>query len=174
VARKWAKAHPERPTLILVTADHDQTMSVLGAVDISDSDLTNREPVASGKLMVYRDAVTNLRSDLTTASLPAEVTKGAGRAGVPDYQDADGDGYPENREVNGKGRKRISVGFRTGGHAGSSVPITAEGPGAALFMGYMDQTDIVFRSAQALSNLKDRDLKALDKLVEATHSLQAR
>jgi alkaline phosphatase len=124
--------------------------------------------------MVYRDAVTNLRSDLTAATLPAEVTKGAGRAGMPDYQDADGDGYPENREVNGKGRKRIAVGFRTGGHAGSSVPITAEGPGAALFMGYMDQTDIFFRSAQALSNLKNQDLKTLDKLVEATHSMQAR
>ena len=174
VARKWAKAHPERPTLILVTGDHDQTMSILGAVEISDADLTNREPVASGKQMVYRDAVTNLRSDLTTSSLPAEVTKGAGRAGMPDYQDADGDVYPENREVNGKGRKRIVVGFRTGGHAGSSVPITAEGPGAALFMGYMDQTDIFFRSAQALSNLKDEELKTLDKLVKATHSLQAR
>jgi len=44
--------------------------------------------------MVYRDAVTNLRSDLTASTLPAEVKKGAGRAGMPDYQDADGDGYP--------------------------------------------------------------------------------
>jgi alkaline phosphatase len=173
VARKWAHTHPERPTLILVTGDHDQTMSILGSVEISDADLTNREPVASdkagGKQVVYRDAVTNLRSDLTASSLPAEVTRGAGRAGMPDYQDTDGDGYPENREVNGKGRKRIAVGFRTGGHAGSSLPITAEGPGAALFMGYMDQTDIFFRSAQALS----MDLKTLDKLVDATHSLQA-
>jgi hypothetical protein len=25
---------------------------------------------------------------------------------MSDYQDTDGDGYPENREVNGKGRKR--------------------------------------------------------------------
>ena len=72
--------------------------------------------------------------------------------------------------MNGKGRKRIAVGFRTGGHAGSSVPITAEGPGAALFMGYMDQTDIFFRSAQARSE----DFKKLDDLVEAAHALQAR
>ena len=170
VARRWAKAHPQRPTLILVTADHDQTMSILGAVEISDADLTNREPLAAGRQMVYRDAVTNLRSDLNAASLPPEVQRGAARAGVPDYQDADGDGYPENREVNGKGRKRIAVGFRTGGHAGTSVPITAEGPGAALFMGYMDQTDIFFRSAQALS----QDLRVLDQFVEATHTLQAR
>jgi len=60
--------------------------------------------------------------------------------------------YSKNREVNGKGRQRIVVGFRTGGHAGTSVPITAEGPSAALFMGYMDQTDIFSRSAQALSH----------------------
>jgi alkaline phosphatase len=62
------------------------------------------------------------------------------------------------------------VGFRTGGHGGSSVPITAEGPGAGLFMGYMDQTDIFFRSAQALS----QDLKEMDKLVEALRTKQAR
>jgi hypothetical protein len=80
VGRKWAKAIPNGQPLIVVTADHDQTMSILGAVEISDADLTNREPVASGRQMVYRDAVTNLRSDLTTSSLPAEVTKGAGRA----------------------------------------------------------------------------------------------
>jgi hypothetical protein len=33
----------------------------------------------------------------------------------------------------------------------------------------MNQTDIFFRSTQALS----MDLKTLDKLVDATHSLQA-
>jgi alkaline phosphatase len=170
VARKWAKAHPERPTLILVTGDHDQTLSIIGAVEISDADLTNREPVSSGNQNVYRDAVTNLRSNLGASALPPEVTRRAQPAGLPDYQDIDGDGYPENREVNGKGRKRIDVGFRTGGHAGSSLPITAEGPGAGLFMGYMDQTDIFFRSAQALSE----DLKALDKLVDELHSSQAR
>jgi alkaline phosphatase len=170
VARKWAKAHPQRPTLILVTGDHDQSMGIMGVVDISDADLTNREPVMSGKQKVYRDAVTNLRSDLTAETLPAEVRKAGGRAGMPDYQDADGDGYPENREVDGKGRKRISVGFRSGGHNGSSLPITAEGPGAALFIGYMDQTDIFFRSAQALS----QDWKELDALIEKTHTTQAR
>lgn len=80
---------------------------------------------------------------------------------MPDYQDADGDGYPENREVNGKGRKRIAVGFRSDDHEGSSVPITAEGPGALFFTGYMDQTDIFFRSAQALTE----DTTAMDQLL---------
>ena len=40
-------------------------------------------------------------------------------------------------------------------------------------MGYMDQTDIFFRSAQALSNLKEQDLKTLDRLVEAGNTVVA-
>jgi len=46
--------------------------------------------------------------------------------------------------------RRLAVGFRTGDHTGSSVPVTAEGPGAFLVTGYMDQTDIFFKMATAL------------------------
>ena len=162
VARSWSVAHPQRPTLMLVTGDHDQTMSILGVADISDRDLTDRQPVVTPKGTYYKDAVINLRSDLPAGNLPPEIAKGGGRAGIPDYQDADGDGYPENREVNGKGRKRLVVGFRTGGHGGSSVPITAEGPGALLFTGYLDQTDIFFRSAQALTE----DTTGIDRVLD--------
>jgi alkaline phosphatase len=170
VARNWAKAHAQRPTLLLVTGDHDQTMSILGAADISDRDLTNRQPVITATGTYYKDAVVNLRSGLPASSLPPEIAKVAGRAGFPDYQDADGDGYPENREADGKGRKRIVVGFRTGGHAGTSVPITAEGPGALLFTGYLDQTDIFFRSAQALAE----DTTSLDQALEQLRKRQSR
>lgn len=159
-------AHAESPTLVLVTGDHDQSMSILGSVEISDRDLTDRQPFVTPKGSYYEDATVNLRSDLPVGNLPPEIARSARRADVPDFQDADRDGYPENREVDGKGRKRLVVGFRTGGHAGSSVPITAEGPGALLFTGYLDQTDIFFRSAQALSedtvNL-DGTLDALQK-----------
>jgi alkaline phosphatase len=72
--------------------------------------------------------------------------------------------------VNGKGRKRLAVGFRTGGHGGTSVPITAEGPGALLFTGYMDQTDIFFRSAQVLG----QDTALLDTLFETLKAQQRR
>jgi alkaline phosphatase len=54
-------------------------------------------------------------------------------------------------------------GFRTGDHTGSSVPVTAEGPGAFLFTGYMDQTDIFFKMAAARSS----DTSDADKLVDA-------
>ena len=161
VARAWARAHPRRPTLMLVTGDHNQTMSILGVEEVSDGDLTDREPVVTPKGSYYKDSVVNLRGNLPIP-LPPEITKNGRRASFPDYRDADGDGYPENREVNGKGRKRIAVGFRSDDHEGSSLPITAEGPGALLFTGYMDQTDIFFRSAQALTE----DTAAMDKLLD--------
>ena len=67
--------------------------------------------------------------------------------GFPDYADANGDRYPENTN-----QYRVAVGYRTGGHTGSSVPVTAEGPGALLFVGYYDQTDIFFKMARVLSS----------------------
>lgn len=63
------------------------------------------------------------------------------------YADVNNDGYPENAN-----RFQIAIGFRTGNHTGSSVPITAEGPGALLFVGYFDQTDIFFKMAKVLSS----------------------
>jgi alkaline phosphatase len=168
VARSWSKAHSQRPTLTLVTADHDQSMSILGVADISDSDLTDRKPIVTEKGTYYRDATVNLRSGFGLAQLPAEIGQSEDRSGFPDYQDADSDGYPENREVNGKGRKRIAVGFRTGGHTGTSVPITAEGPGALLFTGYLDQTDIFFRSAEVLG----QDTSILDTLQQKLQTRQ--
>jgi alkaline phosphatase len=170
VARTWSRNHPQRPTLILVTADHDQTMTILGVTDISDSDLTDREPVVTPQGKYYKDTVVNFRGELPGGRLPAEITKAAGRAGMPDYQDTDGDGYPENREVNGKGRKRLAVGFRSSGHAGSSVPITAEGAGALFFTGYFDQTDIFFRSVQALTE----KTAAMDELLDQVRRKQSR
>jgi alkaline phosphatase len=47
--------------------------------------------------------------------------------------------------------RRVAVGFRTGDHTGTSVPVTAKGPRAFLFTGYMDQTDIFLKMAASLS-----------------------
>lgn len=166
VARRWAKARGEEDTLIVVSGDHDQTMTLIGVAGVSDQDLTDRKPIAEiAGQPVYKDALVNLRSGLGT--LPAgirERAEGTGR--WPDYVDADGDGYPENREANGRGKRRLAVGFRTGGHAATSLPVTAEGPGALLFTGYMDQTDLFFRMAAALggnTTAADRALKDLLK-----------
>lgn len=121
-------------TLVLVTADHDQSMSIIGVTDTT-----------------VEGSVQNVRS---TMEYPTGATRGGNNAGInpgegdgfPDYADVNNDGYPENAN-----RFRIVVGYRTGNHTGSSVPITAEGAGALLFIGYYDQTDIFFKMARVLS-----------------------
>jgi alkaline phosphatase len=85
--------------------------------------------------------------------------------GFPDYEDANGDGYPEN-----KNRYKIAVGYRTKNHAGTSVPITADGAGALLFTGYFDQTDIFFKMARALST----DTRAIDQALSLKTQIETR
>ena len=122
-------------TLVLCTADHDQSMHIIGAVDTQ---------------------VPNAIQNVIATLLYPNSSRGQGMIGIenrvgetegfPDYQDANNDRYPENTN-----RIRIKVGYRTGDHTGSSVPITAEGVGALLFYGYYDQTDIFFKMAKTLS-----------------------
>src|SRR5207247_4161010 len=80
-------------------------------------------------------------------------------SGLPAYTQDAKSGYPNN---SGPGLRRLAVGFRTGDHTGSSVPVTAEGPGALMFTGYMDQTDIFFKMAATLST----DTSDMDKLLD--------
>lgn len=138
VGRAFANASAKRAskTLVVCTADHDQSMSIIGAVDTQ-----------------VPNAVQNV---ISTLAYPNGSRPGGGTIGVenrvgetsgfPDYQDANSDRYPENTN-----RYRIKVGYRTGDHTGSSVPVTAEGAGALLFYGYYDQTDIFFKLAKALT-----------------------
>lgn len=135
-------------TLIVCTADHDQSIHIIGAVD------TN-----------VPNAVQNVISTLPYAngSRPGGNTVGLENRvgeteGFPDYQDANGDRYPENTN-----RIRLKVGYRTGDHTGSSVPVTAEGAGALLFYGYYDQTDLFFKMAKVLTV----NTTALDAAVNA-------
>ena len=172
VGRAWAKARKTSDTLIAVTADHDQSMSIIGVNTVDDADYTDRgvsmtmnysSATGSQTAKVYRDVHSNVRASYPysgsggdpntsgTEGPPAWKLQQVYTEGFPNYSDADGDGYPENRAAGERGRRRLSVGFRTGNHTGSSVPITAEGPGAFLFTGYMDQTDIMFKAAVALT-----------------------
>ncbi|MEZ5429108.1 MAG: alkaline phosphatase [Pyrinomonadaceae bacterium] len=123
-------------TLVLVTADHDQSMSIIGAVD------TNVPNAVQNVISILPYANGNRPGG---GSVGTENRVGE-TSGFPDYEDANGDRYPENTN-----RIRIKVGYRTGDHTGSSVPVTAEGAGALLFFGYYDQTDIFFKMAKALT-----------------------
>lgn len=137
-------------TLLLVTADHDQSMVIIGVVDS-----TNPAAIANARSNTPYPAAAGPPPAPAVGSNPGEVE------GFPDYEDANGDRYPENLN-----RFKIAVGYRTGNHTGSSVPITAEGAGALLFFGYFDQTDIFFKAARVLS-IKTQALdKALEKKLE--------
>jgi alkaline phosphatase len=172
VARTWAQKRSTSDTLIVVTADHDQSMSIIGTNVIDDADLTDHasvlnvtvtSPMGDQKTQVSKDAASNVRAsygyynsggDPNTTGIEGVTGmtyQNISREGFPDYIDQNNDGYPENRRVGDKGTLRISVGFRTGNHTGSSVPVTAEGPGAFLFTGYMDQADIAFKIAASLT-----------------------
>ena len=149
VGRAFANANDNKKesTLLLVTADHDQSMVIVGLVDST-----------------VPGVIPNVRSNSSypnggpPAPAPAAGNNPGEVGGFPDYEDANGDRYPENLN-----RFKIGVGYRTGNHTGSSVPITAEGPGALLFFGYFDQTDVFFKMARVLST----NTKPLDKALES-------
>lgn len=178
VGRAWAAARKSADTLMVVTADHGQPMLIIGTTELSDSDYFDRTstntitvagPTGTLSQKVYRDANANIRMQLPYASFggkngppAATVLDAYARMGFPDYMDADGDGYPDNREVGGKGRVRLAVGFRTGSHTAATLPISAQGPGAFLFTGVMDQTEVMLKIGAALGT----DTSVLDFAVE--------
>jgi len=196
VARSWASKRPAKDTLIVVTADHDQSMSIIGVSNTPDAEYFNRtksEKVAIKTTLgdqdftVYGDSFSNNRAALPFINTSTTASNNGGVAGMPGtftpsnpadtpaastYSTYSGSpaykldaatGYPVN---SGADIRRIAVGFRTGDHTGSSVPVTAEGPGAFLFTGYMDQTDIFFKMATALS----ADTTEADKLLDTIGS----
>lgn len=177
VARAWASKRATKDTLLVVTADHDQSMSIIGVSNTPDTeyfDRTKSEKVAiktaggAQDFTVWGDFYANARAGLPFVNVSTTASNNGGTAGMPGtfaalnpsetpwtstystyygspaYKLDATTGYPVN---SGADIRRLAVGFRTGDHTGSSVPVTAEGPGAFLFTGYMDQTDIFFKMA---------------------------
>ncbi len=192
-ARAWAANRND--TLILVTADHDQSMSIIGVSNSADSDYFDRTKSVdiawkSGRgdqsATVWGDSFSNTRAGLpfTNSSDVATNNKGAGGMpstipptataanpygdtystyyGFPAYNLDPKTGYPTNVAAPGSVLRRLAVGYRTGDHTGSTVPVTAEGPGAYLFTGYQDQTDLFFKMALSITG----DTADGDKIVD--------
>ncbi len=158
-------------TLVLVTADHDQSLSIVGVTDTTTTGgvLNTRSysiypKTGSSARTEYNPTITpGLGAGIGAAAgvAPANSGNNAGEVGgFPNYTDATFSGgiYPDNAN-----RFKLAVGFRTGNHTGSSVPITADGPGAPLFVGYFDQTDIFFKMSRVLSS----DTSPLDEFAKA-------
>jgi alkaline phosphatase len=198
VARAWATRRAQKDTLIVVTADHDQSMHLIGVSNTPDDEFLNRNkstrvtyttPAGTSDFTVYGDSYSNARAGLPFNNASTGNSNNGGARGMPgsfaptnsatdpaastystyfgspSYRLDPATGYPVNT---GAGIRRLSVGFRTGDHTASSVPVTAEGPGAFLFTGYMDQTDIFFKMAAALST----DTSEGDKVVDLLKSTQ--
>ncbi len=123
--------------LLVVTADHDQSMSIVGVVDTTVPNVVQN--------VISTLAYPNGNRGAAQGMIGIENAIGEVST-FPNYEDANGDRYPENTN-----RYRIKVGYRTGNHTGSSVPVTAEGAGALLFFGYYDQTDLFFKMAKSLT-----------------------
>ena len=192
-ARKFATGREAKDTLIVVTADHDQSMHIIGVSNIPDAEYFDRSkktdvnfttPAGAQGFSVYGDSYSNARAGLPFVNTSTTASNNTGAAGMPGsfvpitstaqpetstYSTYSGvtaypagpKGYPGN---SGNGIRRLAVGYRTGDHTGSSVPVTAEGPGAILFTGYMDESDLFFKIAASASNdTTDLD-KALDRM----------
>jgi alkaline phosphatase len=197
VARTWAAARGTKDTLLVVTADHDQSMSIIGVSNVPDTEYFDRNKsekvsfttqAGAQDFTVYGDSFSNARAGLPFVNTSTTASNNGGAAGMPGtfapkapadapatstystyfglpaYALDAATGYPVNSGAN---LRRLAVGFRTGDHTGSSVPVTAEGPGALLFTGYMDQTDIFFKIAAALSTDTSELDKALDTLTKS-------
>jgi alkaline phosphatase len=204
VGRAWAAQRPQKDTLIVVSADHDQSMEIIGVSNTPDTEyfersktqkITWKTPVGDQDITVFGDSFANARAGVpfvnssATAASNGGIPNNGGANGTPGsfepsilvndpaastYSTYSGSpaykldaltGYPVN---SGAGIRRLAVGFRTGDHTGSSVPVTAEGPGAALFLGYQDQTDIFFKMAAAISTDTSAGDKFLESVVNST------
>ncbi len=148
-------------TLIVVTADHDQSMSIIGLTDTGATLNSNTNAVLNTRAnSLYPRTKTAFDPFIgNTTVAPSSGGNNVNESGgFPDYTDTYSKGVFPNYPGNDN-RYRLSVGFRTGNHTGSSVPITADGPGALLFSGYFDQTDVFFKAAKVLGS----DTSTLDE-----------
>src|SRR6185369_6149307 len=114
LARDWAAAHGD-DTLILVIADHNHPIGLLGTID---DDMTKETPAPlRERVRVYE------------------------RAGFPNYPAPDADGYPARVDVS---RRLALLAIRPGNlprfldssvHSGEDVILTAAGPGSERVRG---------------------------------------
>jgi alkaline phosphatase len=195
VARRWAARRQTKDTLVVVTADHDQSLHLIGVSNTPDSEYFNRSkretiswttPRGTQSITVWGDSYSNARAGLPFINGSTGSSNNSGSGGMPGtfavtssandpasntystyfgspaYFRDTRSGYPTNKSPDGGMVRRLAVGFRTGDHTGSSVPVSAEGPGALLFLGYMDQSDIMFKMAAAIGS----DTSTIDKALE--------
>ena len=92
VARAWAAKRPNKDTLIVVTADHDQSMSIIGVSNIADTAYFDRNTSfktswksAQGDqdITVYGDSYANARAGLPFINDQTTASNNGGTRGMP-------------------------------------------------------------------------------------------
>ena len=92
VARAWAAKRPVKDTLIVVTADHDQSMHIIGVSNTPDAEYLNKAKnqevtftTAAGlqAFTVYGDAYSNTRAGLPFINSSIGADNNRGLTGAP-------------------------------------------------------------------------------------------
>ena len=92
VARSWASKRATKDTLILVTADHDQSMSIIGVTNSPDAEYFDRTKstktsikTAAGDqdFTVYGDSLSNTRAGLPFINASTGASNNGGTSGAP-------------------------------------------------------------------------------------------
>ena len=177
LARDWAHARAEDDTLILVLADHNHPIGLIGTIedDMSQDPAPLRErirvreragfpnyPAANAEGYPERIDVTR-RLALFSASLPDHYETGRPKFDGPNDPTAPGP-TAETYIANERYKRAPGATFRLGNlpamidadvHSGEDVILTAVGPGSEAVSGQMDNTEVFRIIADALG-LADR------------------
>ena len=140
VARAWAAERGHEDTLILVTADHET--SGLALTGVNEKGRPSGRSFPSYEDKNFDGFPDSLQPEL---SLTFDFPSGSNPPKDSRYYD-----LPRNlRDLNPTTALTNPPGG-TGGHSAVDVPVGARGPGASLFNGTMDNTEIFFRMLRAL------------------------
>jgi alkaline phosphatase len=146
VARAWASERGHEDTLILVTADHETSGLAITGVNEKGRPSGRSFPTYEDKN--FDGFPDSLEPELAMTFDFASVIitqNSPDPRGLPRYYD-----LPRNlRDLNPTTTLTPPPGG-TGNHSAVDVPIAARGPGANLFNGTMDNTEIFFRMLRAI------------------------
>jgi len=143
IARAWSSERPNNDTLILVTADHETAGLILTGVNENGKPSTRAFPNYEDKNFDgFPDSFApefGLTFDFASSFNPPKDLR---------YYD-----FPKNiRELNPTAN--LPPGFTgsgvVAGHSAVDVQVSARGPGASLFGGVQDNTEIFFKILRAL------------------------
>jgi alkaline phosphatase len=146
VARAWASERGHEDTLIIVTADHETSGLAITGVNEKGRPSSREFPTYQDKN--FDGFPDSLQPELAISFDYASVIIAQNSPNpreIPRYYD-----LPRNlRDLNPTTTLQNPAGG-AGGHSAGDVPIGARGPGASLFGGTMDNTEIFFRMLRAI------------------------